>query len=110
MVKVSRVTLILQIQIRPVHLLTQKNFMGRRQTRFQGKHTAAIVGPRAIGQTVLGDRSNGSGGQTGHMTGQTGVTMQNSSSPTPYGSIPSSAAPSRTGEMVMHTGTHATSQ
>jgi hypothetical protein len=49
-------------------------------------------------------------GQTGYMTGQTSLVGQNSSSPTPHASIPSSAAPSRTGEMVFHTRPTATSQ
>ena len=44
------------------------------------------------------------------MTGQTGLTGQYSSPPVPHTSIPSSAVPSRTGEMVLHTGPHGTLQ
>ena len=44
------------------------------------------------------------------MTGQTSLTGQYLSPSVLHTSIPSSAAPSRTGEMVLHTGSTATSQ
>ena len=44
------------------------------------------------------------------MTGQTGAMVQNPPSPTPLATIPSSAAPSRTGEMVPYTPPHTLAQ
>ena len=44
------------------------------------------------------------------MTGQTGLTGHYPVPSAPHASIPSSAAPSRTNEIVIHTGPHATSQ
>ena len=49
----------------------------------------------------------GAGGQTGHTTGLTGQYPMPSA---PHTSIPSSAAPSRTNEMVLYTGPHGASQ
>jgi len=89
---------------------TQDQFYGMPPNSFPGHtpppstvHAPSVQPFQSTGQT-------GAGGQTGHMTGQIGLTGQYSSPPAPHTSIPSSAAPSRTGEMVMHTGTHATSQ
>ena len=44
------------------------------------------------------------------MTGQTGAMVQNPPSPTPLATIPSSAVPSRTGEMVPYTPPHTAAQ
>ena len=90
--------------------VTQDQFYGMPPNSFPGQtplpstvHVPPVPPVSSTGQT-------GVGGQTGHMTGQIGLTGQYSSPPAPHTFIPSSAAPSRTGEMVMHTGTHATSQ
>ena len=61
-------------------------------------------------QPVQSTGQIGAGGQTGHMTGLTGLVGQSSSSPMLHTSIPSSAAPSRTGDMVLYTGPNATAQ
>ena len=75
-------------------------FYGMQPNSFPGQtpppssvHVTLIRPVQATGQT-------GPGGQTG----QTSAMVQNPPSPTPIASIPSSAAPSRTGEMVFHTG------
>ena len=50
-------------------------------------HTPSVRPIQVTGSTSPSD-------QTDHMTGQTGTMVQNSSSPTPLATIPSSAAPS----------------
>ena len=89
---------------------TQNQFYGMRLNSFPGQtpppstvHAPSVQPVQSTGQT-------GAGGQTGHMTGLTDLTGQYSSPPAPHTSISRSAAPSRTGEMVLHTGPHATSQ
>ena len=78
---------------------TQDQFYGMRLNSFPGQTPP----PSTVHAPSIQSTS-----QTG-AGGQTGLTGQYSSSPAPRTSIPSSAVPSRTGEMMMHTGPHATS-
>ena len=89
---------------------TQDQFYGMPPNSFPGQsplpstvHTPPVPPVTSTGQT-------GAGGQTGYSTGQTGMTGQQPVPSVPYTSNPSSAVPSRTNEMVMYTGPHATSQ
>ena len=89
---------------------TALEFYGMPPNSFAGQtppppsvHTPPVGPVHATGQT-------GPSGQTGQMTGQTGVMVQVLPSPVPLATIPSSAAPSRTGEMMQYTPPHTTPQ
>ena len=89
---------------------TQDQFYGMPPNSFPGQsplpstvHAPPVPPVTSTGQTGAGD-------QTGYSTGQTGMTGQQPVPSVPYTSNPSSAVPSRTNEMVMYTGPHATSQ
>ena len=89
---------------------TQDQFYGMTPNSFPGQsplpstvHAPPVPPVTSTGQT-------GAGGQTGYSTGQTGMTGQQPVPSVPYTSNPSSAVPSRTDEIVMYTGPHATSQ
>ena len=86
---------------------TALEFYGMPPNSFAGQtppppsvHTPPVGPVHATGQTS----------PSGQMTGQTGVMVQVSPSPVPLATIPSSAAPSRTGEMMQYTPLHTTPQ
>ena len=90
--------------------IIQDQFYGVLPNSFPGQtpppstvHTPSVQPVSSTGQT-------GAGSQTGYMTGQTSLTGQHPMPSAPHASIPSSAVPSRTNEIVMHTGPHAMSQ
>ena len=89
---------------------TQDQFYGMPPNSFPGQtpspsmvHAPPVPPVPSTGQT-------GAGGQTSYATGQTGLTGQQPVPSVPHTSNPSSAVPSRTNEIVMHTGPHVTSQ
>ena len=89
---------------------TQDQFYGMPPNSFPGQTPPPSTVHAPSVQPVSSTGQTGAGGQTGHMTGLTDLTGQYSSPPAPHTSISRSAAPSRTGEMVIHSGPHATAQ
>ena len=88
---------------------TQDQFYGMPPNSFPGQTPPPFTIHAPPVQPVSSTSQTNAGGQTGYMTGQTGPMGQYPTPSAPHTSIPNSAIPSRTNEIVMHTGPHATS-
>ena len=89
---------------------TQDQFFGMPPNSFPGKTPLPSTVHAPLVPSVSSTGQTGAGGQTGYTTGQTGPTGQCPVPSAPHASIPGSAVPSRTNEIVMHAGPHTTSQ